>query len=143
MAINVATGFADGDIFTASGGQPANISRAALAADAAFQVYAVPAGGTTGQALVKDSNTDHDVSWGTVAGGSVSAGSVTGLAAFVEAYMANTPFMHAWDGTQWEAADGGALNTDTARFHINISTNDAAATTPTGRRVGDLWFGTD
>lgn len=30
---------------------------------------AVPSGGTTGQALIKASNTDYDVEWGTISGG--------------------------------------------------------------------------
>lgn len=38
----------------------------------------VPEGGTTGQALIKNSNTDYDYDWGTVAGGGVPTGGTTG-----------------------------------------------------------------
>jgi hypothetical protein len=145
MAINVKTGFDDGEIFTSVGGVPAPITRADLAADPAFTARNVPSGGTTSQVLAKNSNTNYDTEWvdpGGV-GGTVDVGDVTGLAAFVEAYMANTAFYHSWDGAAWEAADGGATDTDPDKFHVNISVDDPAATTPAGVRVGDMWVGTD
>ncbi len=37
----------------------------------------IPNGGTTGQALVKNSNTDFDVEWGTGGGGGTPGGSDT------------------------------------------------------------------
>lgn len=37
-------------------------------------MVSVPAGGTTGQALIKNSNTNHDIGWGTVSGGGGGGG---------------------------------------------------------------------
>jgi hypothetical protein len=145
MAINVKTGFDDGEIFTASGGVPVPISRADLAADAAFQVYAVPAGGTTGQVLAKDSNTDRDLVWNDPGGvgGTVDVGDVTGLDAHLDTIVENFPIVCVWTGAAWTTLGGDAVPTTATLVRYYDSSDDEAATAPTAYNLHDKWFGVD
>jgi hypothetical protein len=152
MPINIQTGFADGDIFTASGGQPANIDRASLAADPAFTLRNVPAGGTTGQILAKNSNTDYDTEWinegtvGTASDWGDLGGTITDqvdLVAYVEALVADLPIICVYNGATYETLSGNAVPTDADRVRFYCTTDDAGAPAPTYYNVHDKWFGVD
>lgn len=144
MPINVQTGFADDDIFTAAGGQPANISRAALAADPAFTARNVPAGGTTGQILAKNSNTDYDTEWvADSGGGSVAVGDVTGIDAYIADKVENLPIVCVWTGVAWTTLGGDAVPTTATWVRYYDSSDDELATAPTAYNVHDKWFGVD
>jgi hypothetical protein len=131
MAINVKTGFDDGEIFTSVGGVPSPISRADLAADPAFTARNVPSGGTTSQVLAKNSNTNYDTEWvdpGGV-GGAVDVGDVTGLDAYIAGLVENFPIVCVWTGAAW------------TNLRYYDSSDDEAATAPTAYNVHDKWFG--
>jgi hypothetical protein len=143
MAINVKTGFDDGEIFTSVGGVPAPITRADLAADPAFTARNVPSGGTTSQVLAKNSNTNYDTEWvdpGGV-GGAVDVGDVTGLDAYIAGLVENFPIVCVWTGAAWTTLGGDAVPTTATLVRYYDSSDDEAATAPTAYNVHDKWFG--
>jgi hypothetical protein len=66
--VNNVTG-ADANFVTGTAGTSSNLAAWDASGDAVDAGYNIPTGGTSGQALTKASDTDHDLEWATVAAG--------------------------------------------------------------------------